>query len=198
VTLVPSTIPWSASPPRWLHRAEDNCPTRPLVGNRHGYAAMPRMYGDLSRLADPVLSHDVDLYFSGSSDLKTSTANQTGSTIIPQRREMSSHSHTRRDGTGIHWVQGFLGVAVLLALLVARSVPPEFPSATNSASSIHAVSSHDQRPRFNCDATKWSLPTRSFQPLRSSGTSSLIRPESPLFSSLQATGIHYKRPPPAV
>src|SRR5579862_112488 len=111
---------------------------------------------------------------------------------------MSSHSHTRRDTAGTYWIRGSLGVAVLLAVLVARSVPPQFPSSTNSASSIHDVSGHDQRPRFNFDTTKWILPTSSFQPLRSTRTASLITPKSPIFSSLQATGIHYNRPPPAV
>ena len=87
---------------------------------------------------------------------------------------------------------------MLLALLVARSVPPQFPSAASAPSSIHAVSSHDQRSRFNYDGPQWGLPAGSYQPFRSSETSSSIAFQSSSFSTLQATGLHYQRPPPSI
>lgn len=110
---------------------------------------------------------------------------------------MSSLHHSRQGGAGIRWIHGFLGVSALLALLVARSVPPQFASMANSASAIHAVSGHDQRPRFNFDETNRSLATRSFQPFQSAAKSRHIAPESSSLSSLQATGLHYNRPPPS-
>ena len=136
--------------------------------------------------------------FFGSSDVKTGIANQTGSTIIPERRGMSRQCHKRNGGAGIDCIYGLLGVTVLLALLVARSVPPQFPTAANSASSIHAFSNHWQRPRLNFDETNWGLPTGRFQPLRYAATLRPVGPTSRLFSSLQATGLHHKRPPPVV
>ena len=136
--------------------------------------------------------------FSGSSDVRTSAANQTRSAVILSHRDVSIHSHARQYVSGIQCFHGFLGFTVLLALLCARSVPPEFSSAANSASSIHAVSSHDQRPRFNFDEIRWGLPTASFQPLQSVATLRQTASESWLSSNLQATGLHYKRPPPAI
>lgn len=124
--------------------------------------------------------------------------NQTGTSVILRRRDMSSQYQDQRGEAGIQWIHGFLGIAVLLALLVARSVPPQFPSVASSPSSIHAASSHDQRPRFNYDGPKWGLPAGCFQPLCSSETSSHIASQSSSFSTLQATGLHYQRPPPSV
>jgi hypothetical protein len=128
---------------------------------------------------------------------KTSPDNQARSTIILQRRDMSSRCHSQRSGDGIPWIHGFLGVTALLALLLARGVPPQFAGPANLAS-IQALSSHDQRPRFNYDGPKWGLPAGSFQPLQHAASFRQIAPEYPSFSSLQATGLHYNRPPPAV
>lgn len=122
--------------------------------------------------------------------------NHDRSMIILQRREMSSYFHARCR-TRIQWIHGFLGVAALLGLLVAR-VPSQFPSAANHASSIRAVSNHDQRPRFNLDETKWSLSTGTFQFFQTVATSHQIAPERPSFSSLESTGLRYNRPPPVV
>lgn len=132
------------------------------------------------------------------SHMKINAANRTRSLVILQRRDMSRNYHTRQGAGGICWVDGFIGVAVLLALLAARSVPPQFASTTNPGSSIHVVSSHDQRPRFSFDESRWSLPAGGLQPLQCAATSRQIAPNSPLFSSLQARGLHYNRPPPAV
>lgn len=124
--------------------------------------------------------------------------NHARSNIILQRREMLSYYHARWSRGGIHWIRGFLGVAALLGLLLARIAPSQFPSAANHASSIRAVSGHDQRPRFNFDETKWSLSAEAFPFFQIVATSHHIALERPSFSSLESTGLRYNRPPPPV
>lgn len=96
-----------------------------------------------------------------------------------------------------------IGVVALFALFVARSVPPEFPnvaplqrSATTNVSLVSAVSSHDQRPRFDCSGLQWSAQVNSFLPFPPSETSSHLTSPSQIFPALHVKGPHFNRPPP--
>lgn len=107
--------------------------------------------------------------------------------------------HGRPRATSLYAV---LGIAAL-ALLVARNIPPEFSkiaslqqSATSSVSLVSAVSTHDQRPRFDCSGLQWSSPVNRFLPLPPAATSSHLRPPSQIFPALHVKGPHCNRPPP--
>lgn len=96
-----------------------------------------------------------------------------------------------------------VGIAALFALLVARNIPPEFPkvapqqhSATNSVSLISAVSSHDQRPRFDCNGLLWSAPVNGFLSFPPAETSKHLTSPSQIFPAVHIKGSHFTRPPP--
>ena len=116
---------------------------------------------------------------------------------------MSLDRHPRHGRQGITGVSAVIGITALAALLVARNVPPEFPkvtpqqqSTTSRVSSIRAVSTHDQRPRFDCNGLGWSVPVSEFLPFPPVSGSAHLTSVSQLFPTLQIKGSHYKRPPP--
>lgn len=99
---------------------------------------------------------------------------------------------------GISLSRGLLGVASLLALLVVRSAPPEFPGASVHHFSVRTVAHHEQRPRFDSDSSQWTVPVKSFVPIPPSEESARLTPAHQSFSTLQTKGFRYNRPPPAV
>jgi hypothetical protein len=112
---------------------------------------------------------------------------------------MALSFHPGKARAGIRWMDGLLGIVAVFALLVGRSVPPDFASASVLHSSvIHTFASHHQRPRFNCDASKWTVPANFFVALPPAGEAAPIGLSPQLFSNLQTKGFHYNRPPPAV
>jgi len=94
--------------------------------------------------------------------------------------------------------RGLLGVASLLALLVVRSAPPEFPHAFVHQFSVHAFAHHEQRPRFDSDSPQWTVPVKRFVPAPPIGELARLTPAHQCFSILQTKGFRYNRPPPAV
>jgi hypothetical protein len=90
-----------------------------------------------------------------------------------------------------------LGLAAIFALLVARSVPPDFSQIGTRDSSITAVSNHDQRPHFDLNGLQWSAPVSAFFPLPPTAISSPLATASVSWSTIQSNGFHYNRPPPA-
>jgi hypothetical protein len=108
-----------------------------------------------------------------------------------------------RSGSHSRVVRAILGLAGLLALLVARSVPPHFPATptlqTTAIAAAHdAPLKHDQRPRFDNNESQWSAPVQSFQPSPPVAESPHIASIPGLFCTLQSRGFHYNRPPPAI
>jgi len=98
-----------------------------------------------------------------------------------------------------------LSFIALFALLVARDVPPTFPKASpfkgssvTSVSTISAISSRDQRPRFDCNGLFWSVPVRAFLPFPPTAKASHLTSASEIFPVLSIKGYHYNRPPPIV
>lgn len=96
-----------------------------------------------------------------------------------------------------------LAVAAVFALLVARSVPPQFPKAAflqhssiDTLSTISAVSSHNQRPRFDCNGLYWSVPVSEFLPFPPTAKASHLTAALETFPALRTKGQHYNRPPP--
>jgi hypothetical protein len=90
------------------------------------------------------------------------------------------------------------------ALLVARNVPPDFPQAPfpqhtsiSSLATVRAISTHDQRPRFDCSQLDRSAPINGFLPFPPTTTSAHFISASQFFSTLRIKGFHYNRPPPA-
>jgi hypothetical protein len=116
---------------------------------------------------------------------------------------MSFLWHPRHGRLGANRVCTVIGIAALFSLLVARNVPPEFPkvaplrhSATNSVSLISSVSSHDQRPRFDCGGLQWIAPLKAFLPFPPAETSSHLTSPSQIFPAFRNKGPHFNRPPP--
>lgn len=84
----------------------------------------------------------------------------------------------------------------LFAVLTARNVPPVFAATPFLHSTIQAVSSHDQRPRFEYDGTQWSIPAGDFQLIRPSVELVHSATITQFFPILRTKGSHYNRPPP--
>lgn len=100
-------------------------------------------------------------------------------------------------------IHATLAIAAL-ALLVARNVPPNFPqarflqhSSISNLPAIGAISTHDQRPRFDCGQLDWSAPVNGFLPFPPTTTSAGLPSTSHFFSTLRIEGFQYNRPPPA-
>jgi len=93
---------------------------------------------------------------------------------------------------------GFCGL--IGALVVARSVPPEFEklasARTTISSSEQGRSPHDQRPRFDNNGTQWIAPVSNFHQIPPQAGSAHLTPVVLLFYGRQAKGFHYNRPPP--
>lgn len=112
---------------------------------------------------------------------------------------MWSDHNSAGSKSGTRWFHAMLGLAAICALLVSRNLPPDFHAATSAHySAVRAVRSHDQRPRFNCDGLKWSVPASRFVALPPRAESAHLTAPSQAFSALQTKGFHYNRPPPAV
>jgi hypothetical protein len=92
--------------------------------------------------------------------------------------------------------QAVLISVVLSGVLVARNIPPNFPTRPAAHSAFSATSHHDQRPRFNHDGFQWNSPVDAFLPTPPAAESAELAPASQLFSILQTKGFHYNRPPP--
>jgi hypothetical protein len=93
--------------------------------------------------------------------------------------------------------QAFLAFAALFALLAIRSAPPNFPRTSLQHSSVNAISSHDERPRFDSSGAQWSAPVGHFLPFPPAADSAHLAPVPQLCSALQSKGFRYNRPPPA-
>ena len=133
------------------------------------------------------------------------SANQRRRIIIIQSiREMMSilrHSpHATPRKTRFYAI---IGIIALFALFVARSVSTQFPnvaplerSATSNTALVSVISSHDQRPRFDCSGLQWSAPVNVFLPFPPSETSNHLTSPSRIFPALHVKGPHFNRPPP--
>jgi len=116
---------------------------------------------------------------------------------------MSLVWHPRNGRPGATRVYAVIGMAAIFALLVARSIPPEFPklaslqhSATSGSSFVVAVSSHDQRLRFDCNGSQWSAPVNGLLPFPPTETSNNRTSPSQIFPTVHVKGSHFTRPPP--
>jgi len=101
----------------------------------------------------------------------------------------------------LHFRSGFgtasmLVSVALLSLLVARSAPPRFPRAQGAHSTINSDSHHDQRPRFDNANHDWSMPADNLLASPPAAESAKLNVPPALFSTLQAKGLHFNRPPP--
>jgi len=110
---------------------------------------------------------------------------------------MSSNGHPQNRRREAVWSQALLAFAAVFALLLIRTAPPDFPKLPSvHHTSINAVSSHDQRPRFDSDGLQWSAPVGHFLPLPPAAECAHLTPVTRLWSALQTKGFHYNRPPP--
>jgi hypothetical protein len=88
-------------------------------------------------------------------------------------------------------------VIALSSVLVARNLPPEFPSHPSAHSAVSASCHHDQRPRFDHNGSHSSAPSDAFVPCPPPAEAQPASVNSvPLFSLL-AKGFQFNRPPPA-
>ncbi len=108
---------------------------------------------------------------------------------------MSFDRHFRSRDRAV-WIRTIFASVALVAIFAARGAPSQFASGT-SGHSISADAHHDQRPRFDFSNTAWSAPASTFVLFRPSSRSASLNPPPRLFSTLQSTGFHFNRPPPA-
>jgi hypothetical protein len=94
------------------------------------------------------------------------------------------------------WARIVLVIPVLSAILVARNIPPTFPTQPSVNSAISASSHHDQRPRFDYDQALWSMPESTFLSVPPTIESARVTQVLQLAFSLKTKGYHYNRPPP--
>jgi len=95
--------------------------------------------------------------------------------------------------TGIRLV---LALATLSSVLVARDRFPDFPHSASSQSTVKLLAHHDERPRFDYHGPRWTAPSVCFLSLPPLKETLRVSPRYKLYSTLQATGFHYNRPPP--
>ena len=107
-----------------------------------------------------------------------------------------SQRYFRRDSRRTLWIRAVLASAALFALLAARNVPPDFPSALSVDSTVTAASHHDHRPRFENSALRWSAPVATFLPVPPAAESAHSILTAQLSSTVQTKGFHFNRPPP--
>jgi hypothetical protein len=124
--------------------------------------------------------------------------NQNRYIIIVSNRVgcMSLDRHSPSGSYGTIWIRAVLASIALFAVLAARNVPPHLPSASRVHSAANVDSHHDQRPRFDSSGSKWSAPVDSFRPVAPTPEPAHLTPTPRLFSTLQAKGFHFNRPPP--
>ena len=103
----------------------------------------------------------------------------------------------KRGRHAVDWIQAALGLAALAAVLVARNVPPDFPTFSSTHSETYSKVGHDQRPRFNCETATWSMPADCFAPRPPYAQAELVIPTAYLVATIQTKGFRYNRPPPS-
>jgi len=110
---------------------------------------------------------------------------------------MSLKRYSRIRNRAAGWMRVIPALAALLALVVARNVPPQFTRvASPQHSAISAIARHQQRPRFDSATSHWSGPVARFLPFAPTTESAHTAPAPQLSSTLQTKGFHYNRPPP--
>ncbi len=95
------------------------------------------------------------------------------------------------------WSRIILASVGLVAVLAARSAPPDFAKAPSVYAAISVDTLHDQRPRFDRDQLGWSVPVESIPPVPVVVTFALPKSTPQLLFTHQYAGFHYNRPPPA-
>jgi len=109
---------------------------------------------------------------------------------------MSLKRNSRIRSRAASWMRAIPALTALLALVVARNVPPHFTRVASQHSAISAIAKHDQRPRFDTATSHWSAPVARFLPFAPTTESAHTAPAPQLSSTLQTKGFHYNRPPP--
>jgi hypothetical protein len=109
---------------------------------------------------------------------------------------MSLQRHFRSGDHGLVLIRAVLVSIVLLGILAARNVPSQFLDATGAHYTISADSHHDQRPRFDNNASHWSAPAANFALFLPTAKSADVKTTPKLFRTLQSKGFHFNRPPP--
>jgi len=109
---------------------------------------------------------------------------------------MSLERHSRSGNRGSVLIRALLVSVVLLGVLAARDVPPQFLDVIGTHATISADSHHDQRPRFDNNASRWSAPAADFALFLPTAKSAEIRTAPKLFRTLESKGFHFNRPPP--
>lgn len=87
-------------------------------------------------------------------------------------------------------------IALLSSILVAQSVPPEFPSTSFGQCSISAGSTRILTQRFDSDGLQWLAPVAAMVILPSTGRAT-SKSTQELQPGIQTKGFHFNRPPPA-
>lgn len=128
---------------------------------------------------------------------KKSASKQMALQSLTEAAPMSPTCDLRRTKRSSFAYGLFVAIA-LFALLTARSVPPDFPGAPGFHTSIHSVSHHQQRPRFNCETPNWSVATATVTPAPPDAESAHVFPSHDFLSTFSTKGFRFNRPPPAV
>jgi len=126
-------------------------------------------------------------------------ANQNHNPIITRKVGlMSPQNHSRSGRHGTIWINALLVFAAAFALLAARDFQPRFPQGPSIHSAINALSTRQDRPRFDSNNLQWSAPVQGYLPLPPATAAPQLALSLQSTSGLQTKGFHYNRPPPAV
>jgi len=110
---------------------------------------------------------------------------------------MSLNAHRKNGWRGAISSRALFALAALFALLAIRNAPPSFPKPLSPHhSSVKAVSGSDQRPHFVADGLQWAALVGHFLPFPPTAESPHLAYAFQPWSTLQAKGFHYNRPPP--
>lgn len=97
---------------------------------------------------------------------------------------------------GSNWTRLAVALLVVSALSVARSQPTHFPSVSSASYFQNAHSAHDQRPRFDNEVAKWTIPVNSIEEPSPPAFHSAVIPDIAPYAQYHAKWAHFTRPPP--
>lgn len=99
---------------------------------------------------------------------------------------------------GSNWTRLAIAVLILSALSIARSQPTHFPSVSSVSYVQNAHSTHDQRPRFDSEASKWTIPVTSVEEPPPPAFHSAVVPDIAPYAQYRDRWAHFTRPPPVL
>jgi len=84
----------------------------------------------------------------------------------------------------------------ILVLLIVRFDPPHFGTSSTVHASFQSAQAQDKKQCFECDGIDWAPPTRAFESIPPSASSSHLNLLSYVRPQQELDGSYHNRPPP--